>query len=115
MRLDHGSQYDSTDFRKEMDFLGIEMSHAFVRSPECNGCVERFNRTIEEEVFSISTFMTLEEAEMAIAKFIDDYNQDWILHRLHLQSPIEYRTQYEQGHPSDNTRPEDNVSHREAV
>lgn len=115
LRLDHGSQYDSADFRKEMDFLGIEMSHAFVRSPECNGCVERFNRTIEEEVFSINTFVTLEEAERVIAKFIDDYNRGWILHRLHLQSPIEYRTQYEQEHPSDNTKPEDNVSHRKAV
>ena len=98
-----------------MDFLGIEMSHAFVRSPECNGCVERFNRTIEEEVFGINTFVTLEEAERVIAKFIDDYNRSWILHRLHLQSPIEYRTQYEQEHPSDNTKPEENVSHREAV
>lgn len=110
LRLDHGSQYDSNDFRKEMDFLGIEMSHAFVRSPECNGCVERFNRTIEEEVFGINTFMTLEEAEMAIAKFIDDYNHGWILHRLNLQSPVEYRSKYESSHPSDNTRPEDNVS-----
>lgn len=33
LRLDHGSQYDSADFKKEMDFLGIEISHAFVRSP----------------------------------------------------------------------------------
>lgn len=115
LRLDHGSQYDSNDFRKEMDFLGVEMSHAFVRSPECNGCVERFNRTIEEEVFSVNTFVTLEEAETAVAKFVDDYNHGWILHRLDLQSPIEYRSNYESSHLPDNTRPEDNVSHRKAV
>lgn len=115
LRLDHGSQYDSNDFRKEMDFLGVEMSHAFVRSPECNGCVERFNRTIEEEVFSVNTFMTLEEAETAVAKFVDDYNHGWILHRLNLQSPIEYRSHYESRHLPDNTIPENNVSHRKAV
>ena len=42
-------------------------------------------------MFGINTFVTLEEAERVIAKFIDDYNRGWILHRLHLQSPIEYR------------------------
>lgn len=66
-------------------------------------------------MFSVNTFMTLEEAETAVAKFVDDYNHGWILHRLDLQSPIEYRSNYESSHLPDNTRPEDNVSHRKAV
>lgn len=82
--------------------VGQEMSHSFVRFPECNGCIERFNRTVEEEVFSVNTFMTLADAEAAMAKFIDNYNRNWLIHRLDLQSPIEYRFKYENMHPSDN-------------
>ena len=40
LRHDHGSQYVSRDFRKELRFLGIESSPAFVREPEGNGCAE---------------------------------------------------------------------------
>lgn len=43
-------------------------------SPESNGCIERFNRTLEEQVFSLNHFRTLDEAgAAAIARFIDNY------------------------------------------
>jgi putative transposase len=48
LRHDHGSQYMSDHFRKELAFLGIDTSPAFVRSPEGNGCAERFIRTLKE-------------------------------------------------------------------
>lgn len=38
VRHDHGSQYMSEHFQKEIAFLGIERSPAFVRAPEGNGC-----------------------------------------------------------------------------
>jgi putative transposase len=41
LRHDHGSQYMSDHFQKEIAFLGIESSPAFVRAPEGNGCAER--------------------------------------------------------------------------
>jgi transposase InsO family protein len=44
LRHDHGSQYMSDHFQKEIAFLGIESSPAFVRAPEGNGCAERFIR-----------------------------------------------------------------------
>jgi putative transposase len=44
LRHDHGSQYMAEDFQKELRFLGIESSPAFVRAPEGNGCAERFER-----------------------------------------------------------------------
>ena len=94
LRSDHGSQYDSKDFMNEMRFLGLKMSKSFVRSPECNGCIERFNRTIEEEVFSVTTFRNIEEAIVAINTFIGDYNSEWLIHRLGAQSPKEYLAHY---------------------
>jgi transposase InsO family protein len=93
LREDHGSQYESNDFRQEMLFLGLELSPAFVRSPECNGVIERFHRTLQEQVFDIHCFQTIEEARIAIGKFIDAYNRSWLLERLGHQSPLEVRNQ----------------------
>ena len=95
LRSDHGSQYDSNDFMAEMKFLGLNMSKAFVRQPECNGCIERFHRTLEEEVFSLNHFKTLDEANEAIRKFVDNYNRQWLIYRLGYKSPLEYREEYE--------------------
>ena len=46
IRHDHGSQYMSKDFQREISFLGATSSPAFVRAPEGNGCAERFIRTL---------------------------------------------------------------------
>jgi putative transposase len=56
VRHDHGSQYMSDHFQKEIAFLGIESSPAFVRAPEGNGCAERFIRTLKENLLWIRTF-----------------------------------------------------------
>ena len=50
LRHDHGSQFVADDFQTELAFLGIASSPAFVREPEGNGCVERFIRTLKENL-----------------------------------------------------------------
>jgi len=95
LRKDHGSQYDSRDFRREMQFLGLALSPAFVRSPECNGVIERFNRTLQEQVFDVHCFETIEEARRVIAQFIDDYNRFWLIERLGHRSPLEVRADFQ--------------------
>jgi len=96
LRKDHGSQYDSHDFVREMKYFGLELSPAFVRSPECNGIIERFHRTLQEQVFDIHVFKNLEEARWAIAKFIEDYNTYWLLERHGHRSPLEVRADFKQ-------------------
>lgn len=91
IRADHGSQYDSADFKTEMAFLKLIESPAFVRSPECNGIIERFHRTLEDELLSFTQFDSLEEARPIISEFIDRYNSDWIIERHGYMSPIEYK------------------------
>jgi len=95
LRSDHGSQYTSSAFTNEMKFLGLDMSLAFVRSPECNGIIERFHKTLNEQIFDITPLESLDHAEKTISKFIDNYNNNWIFHRLNFESPIEYRENYE--------------------
>jgi putative transposase len=49
LRMDHGTQYLSDHFLKQVRFWGIEPSFAFVCEPETNGVAERFNRTLKEQ------------------------------------------------------------------
>lgn len=91
LRADHGSQYDSNDFQKEIAFLGFEYSPSFVRSPECNGVIERFHRTLKEQVLDMHQLKNLEEAREVIGRFIEDYNRAWIIERLGYRSPLEYK------------------------
>jgi putative transposase len=71
VRRDHGSQYMSDHFQKELAFLGIDSSPAFVRAPEGNGCAERFICTLKENLLWVRTFETVEELRQALLIFRD--------------------------------------------
>jgi putative transposase len=91
VRHDHGSQYMSDHFQKELVFLGIDSSPAFVRSPEGNGCAERFIRTLKENLLWVRTFATVEELRQALVAFRTTYNTTWLIERHGFLSPAEYR------------------------
>ena len=92
-RHDHGSQYMSDDYQAEIAFLGMESSPSFVRQPECNGCVERFIRTLKEQLLWARTFQNVEELRQALAEFRERYNQRWIVQRLGYLTPAQARQQ----------------------
>jgi transposase InsO family protein len=92
-RHDHGSQYMSDDYQAEIAFLGMESSPSFVRQPECNGCVERFIRTLKEQLLWVRTFQNVEELRQALAEFRERYNQRWIVQRLGYLTPAQARQQ----------------------
>jgi transposase InsO family protein len=79
LRHDHGSQFVAADFQRELAFLGITRSPAFVREPAGNGCVERFIRTLKENLLWVRRFATIEELRMALHAFKDTYNRTWIV------------------------------------
>jgi putative transposase len=91
VRHDHGSQYMSDHFQKELAFLGIDSSPAFVRAPEGNGCAERFIRTLKENLLGVRTFETIEELRQALLAFREIYNDTWLIERHGFLSPAEYR------------------------
>ncbi len=78
---DHGSQYVSHDFQRELRFLGIESSPAFVRAPEGNGCAERFIRTLKENLLWVRAFGTVEDLRRALLEFREAYNATWLIER----------------------------------
>jgi len=91
VRHDHGSQYVAHDFQRELAFLGIASSPAFVREPEGNGCAERFIRTLKENLLWVRRFDSVEELRQALHAFKDTYNQTWIVQRHGYQTPAAVR------------------------
>jgi putative transposase len=91
IRHDHGSVYLSGDFQAEITFLGMTSSPAFVRQPEGNGCIERFFRTLKEQLLWVRHFSTIEELRQALLAFKERYNQEWLIERLGYRSPAQAR------------------------
>ena len=94
LRHDHGSVYTSEVFQREIRFLGIESSPAFVRAPEGNGCAERFIRTLKEQLLWLRFFSTVAELNSALADFRLRYNSSWRLQRHNYQSPSDVRAAF---------------------
>jgi transposase InsO family protein len=94
LRHDHGSQYMSDDFQAEIRFLGIDSSPAFVRQPEGNGCIERFFRTLKEQLLWVRHFRDLTDLQEALRVFKDTYNQQWLIERLGFRSPAAVRKEF---------------------
>jgi transposase InsO family protein len=91
VRHDHGSQYMSHDFQKELKFLGVESSPSFVASPEGNGVAERMVRTVKEQLLWVETFDTVEDLRLALQAFRARYNENWLVSRHGNRTPAQVR------------------------
>jgi len=94
LRMDHGSQYLSDHFQKQIRYWGITPSFGFVEEPETNGVAERFNRTLKEQAIHGRIFKTLEDVRSAVGQFVEDYNAHWRPEKLEFKTPVEARQQY---------------------
>ncbi|TPE42935.1 IS3 family transposase [Amaricoccus solimangrovi] len=91
LRHDHGSNYMSIDFQREIRFLGVTSSPAFVRQPEGNGVAERAIRTLKEQLLWVRHFATVEELRLALAEFAALYNATWLRERHGHKTPDQIR------------------------
>lgn len=94
LRMDHGSQYLSDHFQNQLRYWGIASSFAFVQQPQTNGVVERFNKTLKQQVVYGRYFNSISELKTAISTFIDNYNQHWRFEKMGFKSPREVRTEW---------------------
>lgn len=94
LRTDHGSQYLSDHFQKQIRYWGITPSFGFVEEPETNGVAERFNRTLKEQAIHGRVFRTLEEVRAAVRQFVEDYNAHWRPEKLGFKTPLEAREEH---------------------
>ena len=70
---------------------GIESSPSFVRSPEGNGCAERFIRTLKEQLLWTRWFRNVEELLEALHEWVQTYNEQWMVEKHEHRSPNEIR------------------------
>lgn len=76
LRLDRGSPNTATVTKEVIQELGLLLSLSRGDRPTDNGRQERFYRTIkQEEIYSIPTYPSVEEARANIGDYITYYNQ----------------------------------------
>ncbi len=94
LRHVHGSQCVLHAFQDELRFLGIQSSPSFVRSPNGNGCVERFIRTLKELLLWFKRFATVDDFDRALKDFAHRYNNHWIIGRRGYKTPAQHRRSF---------------------
>jgi transposase InsO family protein len=90
-RHDHGSNYLSDDFQRELTLLGRVSSPSFVREPEGNGCAGRFIRALKEQLPWVRTFATVADLVEASREFRRAYNERWLIGRHGHRTPSQVR------------------------
>jgi transposase InsO family protein len=94
LRIDHGSQYLSDHFQKQIKAWGIAPSFAFLEQPQTNGVAERFFRTLKEQVIYGRVYENLEEVRQAVSEFVELYNNQWLIEKNGYLSPVDARRAY---------------------
>lgn len=95
LRCDNGSQYRSHAFRESIKSLGIsKLEFIYYNTPEQNGHIESFHKTLKKEYLWPHDFRNYQEAEIAIADAFKDYNQKRIHSALGYKTPYEFLTTY---------------------
>jgi len=59
-----------------------------------NGCLERFFRTLKEQLLWIRRFRDLAELREALNEFRHHYNEHWIVQRLGYRTPAQARRDF---------------------
>jgi len=90
LRADNGPQYTSRAFRESMQVLGLELEHIMYRTPEQNGAIESFHRTLKKEYVWPYEFDSFQEAEKTIDSAFVDYNERRIHSSLGYLTPSEF-------------------------
>jgi transposase InsO family protein len=83
------------DFQTQIRAWGVTPRCAFVGQPETNGVVERFFRTLKEQVVPGRLFETLEDVREAVRAFIARTNAEWLVEKNGCLSPATLRRQHE--------------------
>ena len=91
LRHDHGSCFMAEDFQTQIRAWGMAPSFAFVGQPQTNGVIERFFRTLKEQVVHGRIFQTLDEVRAAVRDFVDRYNTQWLIEKNGHLSPAAAR------------------------
>jgi putative transposase len=91
LRTDHGPQYTGADCRDLCTLWHLEHTYAPVGRPTGNAVVERFIRTLKEEVIWLRDWDSLDEVRDAVATWLRHYNTARPHQALAWMTPAEWR------------------------
>lgn len=91
LRTDHGPQYTGADCRALCEQWHLEHTFAPVGRPTGNAVVERFIRTLKEEVIWLRDWESLDEVHAAVATWLQHYNSARPHQSLDWMTPTEWR------------------------
>lgn len=94
LRSDNASIFLAHDFVKTAKRHSIVQEFTPKYSPEYNGSIERFFRTLKQECVWLNRFETFEEAESIISEWIEYYNRERLHSSLGYLTPREWRKQF---------------------
>src|SRR5271166_5905061 len=87
LRHDHGSNFMSDAFQKQIRSWGIAPSYAFVGEPQTNGVIERLFRTLKAQIVYGRIFQTVDDVRGAVHAFAARYNAEWLIEKNGHRSP----------------------------
>jgi len=93
IRSDNGLVFTSKRFRAACEFYRLSQEFITPYTPEQNGLIERFFRSLKEECVWQHNFVDFGEARKAIREWIAWYNQRRPHQALDYKSPVQYRQQ----------------------
>jgi putative transposase len=91
LRSDNGLVFQSRHFRDACQFYRLSQEYITPYTPQQNGLIERFFRSLKEECVWQQTFESFAEAQRAIRDWITWYNTQRPHQALDYRSPHTYR------------------------
>jgi putative transposase len=73
---------------------GITHRRTAYNHPEGNSYIERFHRSLKEEEVWLNEYQNFDQAELSIARWIEEYNHDRPHRGLHGQTPHDARARF---------------------
>lgn len=93
LRTDHGPQYTGADCDTLCTRWRLAHTYAPVGRPTGNAVVERFIRTLKEELVWLRDWESADELRAAVATWLDHYHHHRPHQALNWQTPIERRAE----------------------
>jgi transposase InsO family protein len=93
LRTDHGPQYTGADCAAVCTRWHVAHTYAPVGRPTGNAVVERFIRTLKEELIWLRDWESADELRAAVAAWLDHYHHRRPHQALNWQTPIERRAE----------------------
>jgi len=97
-RITNHKYWSSRDFQKSVALLGIKQEFIWHHTPEQNGHVESFHKTLKKEYIWPHEFENFQTAQVIIAKAFEDYNSFRIHSALGYLTPNEFMELLEMKH-----------------